>query len=280
MNYKNRSTMNPDNIKTSVKEKYDKIAQNSNLNIKLSCCGSTGCCDESGITMIGDEYQNIEGHNPDADLGLGCGIPTEFANIKKGDSLLDLGSGAGNDCFVARSIVGDTGKVVGLDFSEQMLAKANQNTTKLGYTNVSFVKGDIEDMPLEGNLFDVVISNCVLNLVPDKKKAFAEIMRVLRVGGHFCVSDVVVKGDLPEKLRADAGMYAGCVSGALPIEEYLEAIKSSGFTEISVHKQRKIEIPVQVLSNYFNDRELKNFTGGEKGLISITVSAVKSRTNM
>jgi SAM-dependent methyltransferase len=278
MNYKNRSIMNPDNIKTSVKEKYDKIAQNSNLNIKLSCCGSTGCCDESGFTMIGDEYQNIEGHNPDADLGLGCGIPTEFAKIKKGDSLLDLGSGAGNDCFVARSIVGDTGKVVGLDFSEQMLAKANQNTTKLGYSNVSFVKGDIENMPLEDNLFDVVISNCVLNLVPDKKKAFAEIMRVLKVGGHFCVSDVVVKGDLPEKLRADAEMYAGCVSGALPIEEYLEAIKSSGFTEISVHKQRKIEIPVKVLGNYFNDGELKDFMGGEKGIISITVSAVKSRT--
>lgn len=267
--------MNPNDIKSSVKDKYDKIAQNSNLRLDTSCCGSTGCCNELGFSMIGDEYKNIEGHNPDADLGLGCGIPTEFANIHKGNSVLDLGSGAGNDCFVARSIVGDTGKVVGLDFSEAMLAKANQNTTKLRYTNVSFVKGDIEDIPLEGNQFDVVISNCVLNLVPDKNKAFAEIMRVLKAGGHFCVSDVVIKGNLPEKLRVDAEMYAGCVSGALPIEEYLKAIKSSGFTNISIHKQRKIEIPQNILRNYLNDDEIQNFTNGDIGIYSITVSGTK-----
>lgn len=267
--------MNSDDIKVSVKDKYNKIAQNSNLNIISSCCGSSGCCDESGISMIGDEYANIEGHNPDADLGLGCGIPTEFANIGKGDAVLDLGSGAGNDCFVARSIVGDAGKVVGIDFSEEMLIKANQNNTNSGYSNVAFIKGDIEDMPLIDNQFDVVISNCVLNLVPDKKKAFTEIMRVLRFGGHFCVSDVVVKGELPEKLRADAGMYAGCVSGALPLEEYLEAIRSAGFSNVTVHKLRKIEIPEDILRKYSEETTLHSFSNGETGIFSITVSAVK-----
>lgn len=268
--------MNPEDIKISVKDKYNKIARNSNLNIISSCCGSSGCCDESGISMIGDEYDNIEGHNPDADLGLGCGIPTEFANIEKGDALLDLGSGAGNDCFVARSIVGETGKIVGIDFSEEMLIKANRNNTSRGYSNVAFVKGDIEDMPLRDNQFDVVISNCVLNLVPDKKKAFTEIMRVLRFGGHFCVSDVVVKGELPEKLRADAVMYAGCVSGALPMEEYLDAIRSAGFSNVIVHKLREIEIPEDILRKYTEETTLQSFIDGETGIFSITVSAVKT----
>ncbi|MFO8022005.1 MAG: arsenite methyltransferase [Perlabentimonas sp.] len=259
-------------LKQIVKEKYSGIALK---NQKSGCCNSSGCCNESGFSMIGDEYQNIEGYNTDADLGLGCGIPTEYANIQKGDSALDLGSGAGNDCFVARSIVGNTGKVVGLDFSEEMLARANQNTNKLGYSNVSFIKGDIENMPLDDNQFDVVISNCVLNLVPDKKKAFSEIMRVLKSGGHFCVSDVVVKGNLPEGLRTDAEMYAGCVSGALQVEEYLEAIKRSGFANITVHKQRKIEIPENILRNYFNESELASIASGDKGIFSITVSGTK-----
>lgn len=267
--------MNPKEIKISVKEKYDKIALSSNLKLNTSCCGGPSCCDELGLSMIGDEYQNVEGHNPDADLGLGCGIPTEYANIQQGNSVLDLGSGAGNDCFVARAIVGEAGKVVGLDFSEAMLAKANDNLTKLGYSNVTFVKGDIEVMPLEGNQFDVVISNCVLNLVPDKKKAFAEILRVLKPSSHFCVSDVVVKGDLPEKLKADAEMYAGCVSGALPIEEYLDAIRQAGFESVTTHKQRKIDIPESILRNYLNDNEIHSFTNGDIGIYSITVSGTK-----
>ncbi len=154
-------------LKQIVKEKYSGIALK---NQKSGCCNSSGCCNESGFSMIGNEYKNIEGHNPDADLGLGCGIPTDFANIKEGDAVLDLGSGAGNDCFVASYIVDETGKVTGIDFSEEMLAKANENMKKLDYSNVTFVKGDIEEMPLDSNQFDVVISNCVLNLVPDKKR--------------------------------------------------------------------------------------------------------------
>lgn len=267
--------MNPDDIKISVKDKYNKIAQNSNLNIISSCCGASGCCDESGISMIGDEYDNIEGHNPDADLGLGCGIPTEFANIGKGDAVLDLGSGAGNDCFVARSIVGETGKVVGIDFSEEMLIKANQNTTNLGYSNVAFFKGDIEDMPLPGSEFDVVLSNCVLNLVPDKQKAFSEIFRVLKPSGHFCISDVVLNGELPDGLKEAAEMYAGCVSGASEKQEYLKIIEKQGFSQIEIHKEKPINIPENILARYLDEYELKKYKNSGTGIYSITLTAKK-----
>lgn len=159
-----------ENIKELVKKKYGAIANRDIQMAPLSCCGSSGCCSGLEFSMIGDEYQNVEGYNPDADLGLGCGIPTQFAGIKKGDHLLDLGSGAGNDCFVARAIVGDTGKVTGLDFSDAMVHRAVENAQKLGYSNIVFVKGDIEEMPFPDSTFDVIVSNCVLNLVPDKKK--------------------------------------------------------------------------------------------------------------
>ena len=218
--------MKAEDLKLIVKEKYGEIAKQPGQ--QSSCCGTSGCCGDNAISMIGDEYSNLEGHFSDADLGLGCGIPTQFAEIKKGDHVLDLGSGAGNDCFVARAIVGETGKVTGLDFTDAMIDKANENNRKLDYKNVEFVKGDIEDMPFPDDSFDVIVSNCVLNLVPDKNKAFAQIMRVLKPGGHFCVSDVVIKGYLPDKLRKNAEMYAGCVSGAIEMTVYLEIIKKSG----------------------------------------------------
>lgn len=267
--------MKPEDLKLVVKEKYGAIANQSLKMAPSSCCGSSGCCGELEISMIGDEYQNVEGYNPDADLGLGCGIPTQFAGIKKGDHILDLGSGAGNDCFVARAIVGETGKVTGLDFTDAMVAKAIQNNKKLGFTNVEFVKGDIEEMPLPDNNFDVVVSNCVLNLVPDKNKAFAQILRVLKLSGHFCVSDVVIKGDLPEKIRKNAEMYVGCVSGALEIDEYIEIINKQGFKNVTVHKQKEIVIPVEVLENYLSNDEVKSFKNGDTGIFSITVSGYK-----
>jgi len=176
---------------------------------------------------------------------------------------------------VVRTIVGDNGHVTGLDFSQEMVDKALQNTKKLGYNNMHFVTGDIEEMPLEENRFDVVISNCVLNLVPDKNKAFAEIKRVLKPGGHFCVSDVVIKGQLPEKLRADAEMYAGCVSGALQIDEYLDVIRETGFRNVAVHKLKSIELPQKTLEKYIPENELVDFNNGDKGIFSITVSANK-----
>ncbi|MFO7656609.1 MAG: arsenite methyltransferase [Bacteroidales bacterium] len=268
--------MKPEDLKLIVKDKYSEIANQSTKQNESSCCGGTGCCSTVDYAVFSESYEKLEGYNPDADLGLGCGIPTQFAAIKKGDHILDLGSGAGNDCFVARAIVGETGKVTGLDFTDAMIAKANQNNKKLGFKNVEFVKGDIEEMPLPDNSFDVVVSNCVLNLVPDKNKAFAQIMRVLKANGHFCVSDVVIKGYLPDKLRKDAEMYAGCVSGAIEMDEYLEIINKQGFKNVTVHKQKEIEIPVEVLEHYLSKDEITSFKNGKTGIFSITVSGNKT----
>ena len=262
--------MKAEDLKLVVKEKYGAIANKSLKMAPSSCCG------ELEFSMIGDEYLNIEGYNPDADLGLGCGIPTQYAEIKIGDHVLDLGSGAGNDCFVARAIVGETGKVTGLDFTDAMFAKAIENNKKLGFTNVEFVKGDIEEMPLPDNSFDVVVSNCVLNLVPDKNKAFAQIMRVLKPGGHFCVSDVVINGNLPEKLRKDTEMYVGCVSGAVGIDEYLEIINKQGFKNVTIHKQKEITVPLDILEKHLSKEESTSFKSGDTGIFSITVSGYKS----
>ena len=267
--------MNSEELKKVVQERYSIIANQSKQQNESSCCGATGCCSVVEYAVFSDSYDEVQGYNPDADLGLGCGIPTDYAGIKPGDHVLDLGSGAGNDCFVARALVGETGKVTGLDFTDAMLEKARENADKLGYTNVEFIKGDIEKMPLPDNTYDVIVSNCVLNLVPDKSKAFAEMMRVIKPGGHFCVSDVVIKGSLPEKLQKDAEMYAGCVSGALEMSEYLGIIEQQGFKNINVHKQKDIEIPVDILSNYLSETEMMKFNDGETGIYSITVSAQK-----
>lgn len=262
-------------LKDIVRSKYNQIAKNSDQNKTTSCCGETSCCDKVDYTVFSDDYTNIDGYNSDADLGLGCGLPTEHANIRSGQTVLDLGSGAGNDCFVARALVGEKGKVIGIDFADEMLDKANKNVLKLGYNNVEFIKSDIEDIQLPDNTIDVVISNCVLNLVPDKKKAFREIFRVLIPGGHFCVSDVVVTGDLPEEIKDDAEMYAGCVSGAIPKDLYITHIQEQGFKNIEVKKDKKIDLPDSVLAKYLDPGSLKAFKGSETGIYSITVTGEK-----
>lgn len=264
------------NIKDIVRSKYDQIARQSKTQNESSCCGSgpSACCGED-YSMFNDDYSKVEGYNEEADLGLGCGIPTDFAGLKEGQTVLDLGSGAGNDCFVARSFVGESGFVYGIDFSEEMLQKAESNLQKMGYENMQFVKGDIEDMPFGKDMMDVILSNCVLNLVPDKQKAFEEIHRVLKTGGHFCVSDVVLQGELPESLKQDAEMYAGCVSGALQKEDYLLAIEKAGFRDVTLHKQKEILIPDDILLKCMTEQELTAFKASEKGIYSITVSAIK-----
>jgi SAM-dependent methyltransferase len=267
--------MKPEELKLIVKEKYGQIAEQSSD--ENSCgCGSSCCGPGVDYTVFSENYESKEGYNPEADLNLGCGIPTDYAGIKKGDHVLDLGSGAGNDCFVARSIVGDEGKVTGIDMTEPMIKKARENCSRLGYTNVEFISGDIEAMPFENEKFDVVISNCVLNLVPDKAKAFHEIFRVLKSGAHFCVSDVVVKGILSEKMKKDAEMYAGCVSGASEMDEYLNIIRNAGFTETAVHKKKEIRLPDNLLSEYNDQMEVDSYHSGERGIFSITVSARKA----
>jgi SAM-dependent methyltransferase len=268
--------MKAEDLKLVVKEKYGEIAMQSKLQNQSSCCGSTGCCDNMDYTIFSDDYTKLEGYNPEADLGLGCGLPTEFAEIKVGNHVLDLGSGAGNDCFVARTLVGETGYVTGIDFTDAMLKKAKKNLEKTGFKNIDFVKGDIEAMPLDDNKFDVVISNCVLNLVPDKQKAYCEIYRVLKPGGHFCISDVVLTGELPQKLQEAAEMYAGCVSGAILKDAYLDIINQQGFSEIEIKKEKEIQIPNNILLNYITMDELKAFKRNNVGIYSITLNGTKN----
>ena len=264
-----------DSLKKLVKEKYSEIANNSKQHNSTSCCGSSSCCGDSAYTIFSEDYNNLEGYNPDADLGLGCGIPTEFAKIKPGDTVIDLGSGAGNDCFVARALVGEKGSVIGVDFTEAMIEKARENADKLGFNNVEFRYGDIEKLPISMNKADVVISNCVLNLVPNKVKAFYEIYRVLKVGGHLSVSDVVLKGKLPYKIKEAAEMYAGCVSGAIQMDEYLQIIEDTGFVNTIVQVEKLITIPDDILLKYMNQKELEEYKKSGVGIYSITVYAEK-----
>ncbi|MEI8048113.1 MAG: arsenite methyltransferase [Bacteroidota bacterium] len=264
-----------EDIKQIVKEKYAEIAKQTKEQNAPSCCGATSCGSVVDYSIFSENYDKLQGYNPDADLGLGCGLPTEYAGIQPGNTVLDLGSGAGNDCFVARALVGETGYVAGLDFTEAMIEKARENARKLGYTNVDFIQGDIENIPVRFGVVDVVISNCVLNLVPDKQLAFSEIFRVLKQGGHFCISDVVLQGELPKGLKEDAVMYAGCVSGALPKEEYLRIIEESGFVNVEVKKEKKIDLPDELLLKYMSAEELKKFSNGETGIFSITVIGKK-----
>lgn len=267
--------MNNEELKDVVKEKYSEIAQQSKQANETSCCGSTGCCGDVDYTIFSESYDKLEGYNPDADLGLGCGIPTEFAQIKAGDTVIDLGSGAGNDCFVARALVGEKGKVIGVDFTQAMIDKARENAEKLAYNNVEFRFGDIEKLPVTANKADVIISNCVLNLVPDKVKAFSEIYRVLKPGGHISVSDVVLKGELPETLKQAAEMYAGCVSGAIQMGDYLNIIVDEGFSNIKVQKEKLITIPDVILLNYMSEQDLSDYKQSGIGIYSITVYAEK-----
>jgi ubiquinone/menaquinone biosynthesis C-methylase UbiE len=264
-----------EDIKQIIKEKYGEIAKQTKEQNAPSCCGTVSCGSVVDYSVFSENYDNLEGYAPDADLGLGCGLPTEYAGIQPGDTVLDLGSGAGNDCFVARALVGETGYVAGIDFTDAMIEKARENARNLGFTNVDFIQGDIENIPVRFGVVDVVISNCVLNLVPDKPKAFSEIYRVLKQGGHFCISDVVLEGELPKGLKEDAVMYAGCVSGALPKEEYLSIIKEAGFMDVDVKKEKKIDLPEELLSQYMSKVELEKFKNGETGIFSITVTGKK-----
>lgn len=261
-------------IKEMVKQKYAEIAlQNQETNAS-SCCGSGGCSTEV-YNIMTDDYDHLEGYNPDADLKLGCGLPTEFAKIKKGDYVVDLGSGAGNDCFVARAETGETGKVVGIDFTPEMIEKARNNADKLGLNNVEFRLGDIENIPLMSNVADVVVSNCVMNLVPNKPKAFAEVQRILKPTGHFSISDIVLVGDLPEKIKNAAEMYAGCVASAIQMEDYLKIIENSGFKNITLQKKKPIIVPDDILKNYLNDEEIQQYKDSTTRIYSITVYAEK-----
>ena len=265
---------NEEQIKEMVKQKYSEIAlQDKELN-QSSCCGS-GSCSTEVYNIMSDDYSHLEGYDPNADLGLGCGLPTQFAKIKKGDVVVDLGSGAGNDCFIARAETGDTGKVIGIDFTPAMIEKARVNAEKLGFNNVEFRQGDIEKMPMTANVADVVVSNCVLNLVPNKKAVFNEIMRVLKNGGHFSISDIVLTGSLPDKIKSAAEMYAGCVASAIDKNEYLGYIKDAGFQNITLQKEKPIIVPDDILKDYLSEEEIVVYKSHPTVIFSITVYAEK-----
>lgn len=264
-----------DHLKEIVKETYGNIADQSREQNAASCCGATCGCSTIDEAIMAEDYEKLEGYVKDADLGLGCGLPTEYAQIKEGDVVIDLGSGAGNDAFVARSVVGENGRVIGVDLTEKMIDKARENAKKLGLSSVEFRLGDIENLPIAGNTADVVVSNCVMNLVPDKAKAFEETYRVLKQGGHFSISDIVIVGDLPDPLRESAEMYAGCVAGAIQKDEYLDIIQKAGFSNIKLQKEKKINLPDEILTNYLNAEELEAYREGGIGIFSITVYAEK-----
>lgn len=262
-------------IKDKIKQTYSLVVEPGRQS--SGCCGSAGvCCGPSSeFTGFSENYENIPGYNPDADFGLGCGLPVQFANIMKGDTVLDLGSGAGNDAFVARSLAGDTGKVIGVDMTAAMVEKATKNKSRLGYSNVEFILGDIENLPFPENYVDVVISNCVLNLVSDKRLAFDGILKVLKSGGHFSISDIVLSGPLSDKMINIAELYAGCISGAMVKDEYIATIKESGFNNIEIKKEKKIFLPDDFLLQYLSTRELENFRESGVQILSITVNGVK-----
>ena len=262
-------------LKELVKEKYSEIATQSKETNVSSCCGATGCGSNDVYNIMADDYSKLDGYNPDADLGLGCGLPTEFAKIKKGDTVIDLGSGAGNDAFIARRITGEKGRVIGVDFTEAMIGKARANADKLNFSNVEFRLGDIDDMPVTSNKADVIVSNCVLNLVPNKHKVFSEIYRVLKPGGHFSISDIVLQGELPAKWKQVAELYAGCVAGAIQKKEYLDIIAAAGFANIVLQKEKKIVIPDEILDNYLTGEEVRQYKSGTVNIESITVYAEK-----
>lgn len=263
-------------LKASVRDAYGQIAVQSKDRNEASCCGSGGCGTiESAVMMSGENYTSMPGYNADADLGLGCGIPTQYSRIKAGHTVLDLGSGAGNDVFIARAQTGETGRVIGVDMTPAMLEKARANNAKLGHSNVEFRLGEIESLPVESGSVDVVVSNCVLNLVPDKQKAFSEIKRVLKPGGQFTISDIVLDGVLPDNLRAAAEMYAGCVSGAMQKREYLGLVVELGFENLQILKEKTISLPDDILGNYLSQEEISSFKNSGVGIKSVTVTAAR-----
>ncbi len=263
----------PQTIKEEVKKSYAAVVTGKQED---NCCEDTACCNEGVLNPMALDYSQLEGYVAEADLALGCGIPTEIAHIQEGDTVLDLGSGAGNDVFVARRIVGETGRVIGIDMTPEMIAKARQNNQKLGYKNVDFFLDEIEEMnAISPETVDVVISNCVMNLVPDKAQAYREVYRVLKEGGHFSISDIVHVGQLPEQILEAAEMYAGCVAGSSEKGAYLGFIKEAGFKDIQIKRERHIDLPDEILAQYLDGEMIKAYRDSGAGIYSVTVYAEK-----
>lgn len=257
-----------------VRERYAAVARGEG-----GCCGSSCGCGEAmapdGLDTIGAAYEGVAGHVAEADLHLGCGVPTRHAALKPGERVLDLGSGAGNDAFIARHEVGAGGHVLGVDMTAGMIAKARANTAKLGFENVEFREGQLEDLPVEAASIDVVISNCVLNLVPDKGRAFAEMFRVLRPGGRFCISDIVATEELPPAVREVAALHVGCVAGAMAEAEYVALLRATGFEGVHFAEEKPIRLSDQALAAHMSTAEIAAFRASGIRIKSVTVRGTR-----
>ena len=263
-------------MKELVKQRYNELALMDKESVSCCCNPAAPAAPSKKVfTIMSEDYSQLKGYEPDADLGVGCGLPTQFARIQKGDTVIDLGSGAGNDCFIAREDTGETGRVIGIDFAPQMLERARNNAAKRGFTNVEFLEGDIENMPLPDASADVVVSNCVLNLLPRKDRIFKEIYRVLKPGGHFCISDVVLNGVFPKEFTDNAAMYAGCIASAIQLKDYLHEIEKVNFADIKVERSKTIIIPDEVLEEHLDDTIIQKYKAGNVGIYSITVTGTK-----
>lgn len=260
--------MKKNEIKDVVRKKYGNIAKTG-----TSCCGDSGssCCGTQSAEVlsekVGYDKSALKKIPKDSNLGLGCGNPSVSADLKEGETVLDLGSGAGIDCFMAANKVGKKGRVIGIDMTPEMLEKARENAKKGGYKNVEFRLGEIENMPVENNSIDVVLSNCVINLSVDKEKVFKEIFRVLKKDGRFIISDIVLNEALPPKLKNSAELYAGCVAGALLKKDYLAIIKAAGFQKIDILEEKKFDFEIPEKEAKINKSSL--------GIISMKVSGIK-----
>ena len=270
-----------ENLKEKIKTVYSDVIKHPDKSSASCCSGasssnSSPCCTPlDDFTGFQEDYSQLPGYNPDADFGLGCGIPVAFAGIKEGQTVLDLGSGAGNDVFVARSLVGEKGKVIGVDMTPAMIELANKNKAKLGFENVDFLLGDIEELKIDPASVDVVISNCVLNLVSDKLKTYEGVYKVLKDDGHFCISDVVLSAPLTEKIKGLAELYAGCISGAMVKEDYLNTIKKAGFKDIAIKAEKTVYLPDSFLRQHLNEEALIEYRSTGAQVLSITVNGKK-----
>lgn len=267
-------TESNDQLRDIVRQKYAGIVKTPLQDCGTSCC-ETDADTENNYNMIGDAYDGVIGYMPEADLGLSCGVPVEHAGLLSGHTVLDLGSGAGLDVFIARNEVGESGHVIGVDMTPEMVTKARNITEKSDFNNVEFRLGEIEHLPVLSDSIDVVISNCVLNLVPDKQRAFAEIFRVLKPGGHFCISDIVSSQKLPEWLKGIADAYAGCVAGAIPKDDYLHVIKETGFNQVTVAGEKRIQVPAELIASSLISEQREQAIFDDLHVMSVTVTAVK-----
>lgn len=265
-------------VRGDVRRKYADIARTRPAAAARHCCGpkDAGTRPDGGaVDMIGDAYDGTQGYVAEADLGLGCGLPVQHAGLRAGQTVLDLGCGAGLDVFVARNEIGPEGRVIGVDMTAEMIARARENADRLGLDNVEFRLGEIEHLPVRSGSVDVVISNCVLNLVPDKQRAFAEIHRVLKPGGHFCISDIVASRKLPGWVSGIAEAYAGCVAGALPRQDYLNLITTAGFTSVEVQAEKRIEVPADLIRQHLSPERQREARDTDLHVLSVTITAAK-----